>query len=327
MTSNIQWYVAQGKTPIGPLAFEDLKSQVVDGALTMKTKVWHKELGPWAYANRVPEVAALIAEVRLEQLAKPRWMVVADKKVKRETEGPFSDNDIEAKLVEGVLPEKAIFWTKGQEGWLTLDKIKDLVEAKLRAEAAKAARPPAIEDGPDIPEIPDEDGPPAIHDDEEAGPPPSMPTPALAKKPIDRPFVPAPKVIVRKPTANLGKALAEVFAGSKWLPTVQVYVNELAKGIESGDAIKIDGAVDQIRLFLLREVQPDHSVRHPAMSESNLKSVSEHLHALVVDPGVKARVDKFDPFFSKNPEGAPSITATRTRSLLGAVAVKSFYPA
>ena len=325
MNTNIQWYVASGKTAIGPLSFEDLKFQVVDGALTPSTKVWCKDLGPWVHANKVPEVAALIEQVLVEKRSKPRWMMVVDKKVKRETEGPFSDSDIEAKLVDGLRLDKAIFWTKGQEGWLALEKVKDLVECKARAEAIKGAHPPVIDDGSEIPEIPHEDEPPAIHDDDSEV---SAATIALDVAAPLAPMsgLPASQVFAQNPTADLAKGLDDVFATSRWLPKVQIFMKELDKGIDTGDAIKIDGAVEQIRLFLLREVQPDHSSRHPAMTEANLKLVSDLLQALVLDPIVKAKVQKFDPFFTRSPDGAPSITATRTRSLLGAVAVKSFYP-
>lgn len=326
MNTNIQWFFASGKTPIGPLSFIELKTKAYDGFLTLKTKVWHKDLGNWTYANDVAEVSAMIVEITNERMSKPRWMVVIDKKAKREAEGPFSDIEVEKNLLNGVFLKETIYWRTGQEGWHKLEMIPELVEAKVRVDLARALRPPEIDETPEpekIPDIPDEEDHPFSDNENHS----SQKNIDARSKPDSEIGTSGPSIKSRStsPEEVFVDALFAVFAGSRWLSTVQVFADQLSKGIHSGDAIKINGAVEKIRLFLLREVQPDRSARHPAMTHANLKFVSEELLALLLKPEVIGKVEKFDPFYNLDRDAVPSITATRMRALLGTVKQESFY--
>lgn len=325
MSSNVQWFIALNKKPFGPLTVDDLESRISEGTLLASTKVWNSSMPKWVVASEVPEIEALrqvVEEKERVRKALPRWLVVVDKKVKREHEGPLSENDIEVALIESRFLDNSLFWKKGQAQWLTLDKISELVKVRSRITAAIAltlspsGSPPALPDEPEIP---------PLHDDEPAA---FQSAVILAETgPI------APNDEARQdnkgntessPQDDLNATLKDVFHESRWLATVEVFLLELEKGIERGDAIKIDGAVEIIRQFLLRESQSDRAPRHPSMRNDNLDAAANALITLVRKTEVKDRVSKFDPVFDPK-GGSPSSIATRSRILMGAIEKRSFY--
>lgn len=319
MIDSSDWFVASGKSPVGPLTLDMVEEKIFEGTLTSTTKVWHKELGAWTHAGKVPETASLIDKVRLEKATMPKWMVVVDKKIKRDTEGPYSENEVEEKFSNQEFSDRTIFWTKGQEKWLPMSQIIELKVIYEKVLALRSSLPPEIDQWDDHPEIPDDHLPPPLHDDEET----SLEHEALVTKNSTTQESSVRSTLgklrssekKRSPESVLSDCLEDVFLNSKWLPTARIIVLELSKGIESGDSVKIDGVVEKLRLFLLNEASDVRCVNHPNMNSENLKRTSDALLSLVVMTEVKNKIEKFDPFFSMT-KGAPSITATRTRALL-----------
>jgi len=58
-----QWYAGVGDQRVGPLDSDQLMELAQSGQLTAETLVWKKDIGNWAKASSVPEIAQLLDEV------------------------------------------------------------------------------------------------------------------------------------------------------------------------------------------------------------------------------------------------------------------------
>lgn len=157
----VAWFVAVQKDRTGPFSSDDLKAKIAQGELSPEQRVWRQGLAGWARSKDVPEVQAMrevveaqakLARDTLEAAVRsePRWHAVVEKK----PVGPFSDDQVEARIVEGKTQDASLLWRKGQAAWLPLSSIDELKGVRERAAAVRASNaPPVIPDDDDEPPV------------------------------------------------------------------------------------------------------------------------------------------------------------------------------
>lgn len=320
MSSTVQWFVAIDQQRAGPFSMNDLEGKINEGVLNAQTKVWNSTMPDWMNAAQVPEIESLRLAMTQKASSLPRWLVVINMAQKRDHEGPLSDNDIEAALLEGRITKHSLFWKEGQAQWLVLDNVPELKAVQNKLFKSMVANMPPL---PGPPELPTAFAIPSLP--QQSGESVFSEQPILAEGAQPAPIQNSPLPGAHGHHAELAEKLSIVFNQSRWLPTVNVFLKELETGLEAGDPMKIDCAVERIRQFLLREWQSDHAPRHPGMNQQSMDDAANALMSLVQKKEVQDRVAKFGPVYSQQAH-SPSTLATRSRILLGAVSHKSFYP-
>ena len=157
----VAWFVAVQKNRTGPFTSDELKAKIAQGDLSPEQRVWRQGMSTWERSKDAPEVRALRetvhAEAKLVQdlikaevRSTPRWFVA----MKKRPIGPFSDDQIEARIVEGQTQDASLVWRKGQAAWLPLASINELEGVCERAAAVRASNaPPGIPDDDDEPPV------------------------------------------------------------------------------------------------------------------------------------------------------------------------------
>jgi hypothetical protein len=71
MAAMAQWHVAIADVPVGPMRLEEVSRKIATGAVGPESLVWREGLDDWMPANKVPEIAALLATAQAPGSLRP----------------------------------------------------------------------------------------------------------------------------------------------------------------------------------------------------------------------------------------------------------------
>lgn len=176
-----QWFIALGKSWIGPLTAADVHAKVVRQEVSWAHYVWRKGQKNWQricdtapFEAAVPhepskairaEVAERSRKVEVKKTAPPAPPKEDDVDQKvwylyfNETQfGPFSSSEVEENISSGKIDARVFIWRDGMAGWERLEKVATFQKklkgaspvvrpATLRSAAAKASEKKADKRG------------------------------------------------------------------------------------------------------------------------------------------------------------------------------------
>ncbi|MFL5813643.1 MAG: GYF domain-containing protein [Bdellovibrionia bacterium] len=160
-----QWFIALGKSWIGPLTAADVHGKVVRQEVSWAHYVWRKGQKNWQricdtppFEAAVPhepskaireEVAERSRKVQVKKAAPPAPPKEDDVDQKvwylyfNETQfGPFSLSEVEDNLTSGKIDSRVFVWRDGMTGWERLEKV-EAFQTKLKG-ATSVVRPAAL---------------------------------------------------------------------------------------------------------------------------------------------------------------------------------------
>ncbi len=175
------WFVAEGGTKLGPLAYDRLESLAREGRIELDTFVWRKGMSEWKPARDVSEMAALLAARQAatpapsdagpakspEAPAASKPEPAKAKPASAESAtcwyiahggdrlGPFSEKELPGLQADGKLTPDTLVWRKGMGAWkpaLDVPEVKDLLTETPAASSDTAWE--AESEGSEEPESP-----------------------------------------------------------------------------------------------------------------------------------------------------------------------------
>lgn len=118
-----EWYYVENNDSKGAFTFEQMTTFVQDGILNEESLVWKPSMKDWAKLKDT-ELNKFI-DINEEENEDPSkvWYYVEDK----DSKGPFTKQEIEDKMNEGILTGNSFVWKVGMEDWCRL-KDTELVQ-------------------------------------------------------------------------------------------------------------------------------------------------------------------------------------------------------
>lgn len=239
------WSVAVNKKPEGPYSLADLRKKFDTGEISLDHKLWKKGLKEWVKAKDLPEMVEIKAQVDALKAPKPRWHVAINGK----PAGPFTDNEVESKIIAGEIEDKTKLWRNGQTDWRALAQIDELAPLRARAHSQMSAMlPPPLIDEPEAPPPLEEDSAPVV----------ARPVPKPAAAPVHETSAAARQSVKAEPAAAQKTSATTPKTPSK-LPARQ-FVGLTLNDAGQQAAMQIEALVQEVKALYPGSAQAHESL-------------------------------------------------------------------
>lgn len=119
-----QWFVLRNDVVTGPFSTEEVKSLATQGEVQDRDMIWGNLQAEWRQIGWwMVELPNLLAQTK--QIKDPRQWHFA---VNGTAFGPFSRDDLIAKLRETPLTGDILLWTKGMKAWAPIFEFNDILD-------------------------------------------------------------------------------------------------------------------------------------------------------------------------------------------------------
>ena len=160
------WFISIEKQRQGPFSKDELRGMIVGGTVNQRTHVWKKGMQAWERLYKIEELNKIFVDVELENKSesnkvKNKWYYA--RKVpdgKPITFGPYNQEKLISLYGDGVIDSNTRLWTKGQEQWVCIDKISELIDVVVEGKKLYALNmpdgdvvPPTITIDDEIPDV------------------------------------------------------------------------------------------------------------------------------------------------------------------------------
>ncbi len=126
-TPTVQWWVEADGQPAGPLTASQLAARLTSGQTRPDTLVWKPGMKDWKPLKEVPELASLLqpATPKPPPLPKAKPVVNYFLGVGGRRQGPFTFEQVKAKLAAGEIDTTTLVWKKGMAQWQPLSSLEE----------------------------------------------------------------------------------------------------------------------------------------------------------------------------------------------------------
>ncbi len=122
-----RWWVEADGQPAGPLSVDQLAARLANGQTKPGTLVWKPGMKDWRPLKEVPELAGLLkpAAPVPPPLPKAKAAVNYYLGIGGQRQGPFSLQQVKAKLEAGEIDTTTLVWKKGMAQWQPLSSLEE----------------------------------------------------------------------------------------------------------------------------------------------------------------------------------------------------------
>ncbi len=152
------WFFHQEKgTTLGPITLEEIRSRVREGRIRMYDLVYREGEPGWRMALEHPDLRGEFASSTVKTLTSRPWVCLQRKSADRfefGTSGPFSTEDIQLQLAEGLISYSDYVWRDGFSEWRRIGTLEDFNRRLSEANERGVRRRAEEEKTPSLPAVP-----------------------------------------------------------------------------------------------------------------------------------------------------------------------------